>query len=265
MGLLSKGGQSGRWSRPRSDVHHKHPRRVVRKPISRLARIVAGLRAHYGRLAPPPAATAFEFVLWEKVAYLAPDERRGRAFAALRTRIGLTPQAILDADPDVLREVAALGGSVEIEGRAQRMHDAAKLVIKEFDGSLDNALVLPLRDAKRALQRIYGIGEPGAEKILLLTRSHMVLGLESNGARVLVRMGYGVEHKNYSTMYKSVCDATRPELVLDFDWLIDAHVLLRHHGQELCKTSAPRCDFCPVREDCAYDQNRRKIRPPESR
>ena len=72
---------------------------MARKPVSRLARVVAGLQTHYGPLAPPPATGAFELILWEKVAYLATDERRASAFAALRTRAGLTPEAILDA-PD---------------------------------------------------------------------------------------------------------------------------------------------------------------------
>jgi len=63
----------------------------------RLHRVIARLIEQHGRQAPPPANTAFALVLWEKVAYLAPDERRARAFEMLRTRVGLTPQAILAA------------------------------------------------------------------------------------------------------------------------------------------------------------------------
>src|SRR6185437_12088240 len=117
---------------------------------------------------------------------------------------------------------------------------------------LDSVLQRPFAEAKRALQRIYGIGEPGAEKILLLTRAHRVLPLDSNGARTLVRVGYGVDHKNYSTMYRTVRDATASELADDFDWLIDAHLLLRQHGQEVCKTSAPLCESCQLRKLCQH-------------
>ena len=31
-----------------------------------------------------------------------------------------------------------------------------------------------------------------------------------------------------------------------------AHVLFRRHGQEICKRSAPRCELCPLRGDCAW-------------
>jgi endonuclease III len=224
----------------------------------RLHRIVAQLLKQHGRQAPPPADTAFALVLWEKVAYLAPDDRRAEAFEMLRKRVGLTPQAILAAKLSVLCEIVAVGGKVEVNKRAAHMQDAAAIVVDEFGGSLDNVLRLPHRDAMRALQRIYGIGEPGAERILLLMRAQRVLPLDSNGARTMVRLGYGEDHRNYSTMYRSVRDAAAKELRDDFDWLIDAHLLLRRHGQEVCKTSAPRCEMCSVRADCAYAARERR-------
>ena len=228
---------------------------AARKP-ARLERIVERLDAQHGRQAPPPADSAFALVLWEKVAYLAPDDRRAAAFELLRDRVGLTPDAILHASPRMLREIVAAGGKVGVEERAQRMQDAAALVIDEFGGSLDSVLALPLADAKRALQRIYGIGEPGAERILLLMRAQRVLPLDSNGARTMVRLGYGSDHRNYSTMYRSVREAASRELRSDIDWLIDAHLLLRRHGQEVCRTSAPRCEACSVRSMCAYAKGR---------
>jgi endonuclease III len=223
---------------------------------SKLAGIVDVLLAHYGKQAPPPAATAFELVLWEKVAYLVDDSKRARAFEMLRSRVGLTPQAVIDAHPNLLHECASLGGGVGVPERVLQMRRAAEYVITEWDGNLDTATELPVREAKRALQKIYGIGEPGAEKILLLTRRHKLLGLDSNALRTLLRLGYGSDHKSYTTMYRSVVDAVAPELVDDFDWLISAHVLLRHHGRQICKTTEPYCEMCPLHTRCAYARSR---------
>jgi len=130
------------------------------------------------------------------------------------------------------------------------MRESAEIVIGEFDGRLENATKLPLPEARRALQKFPGIAQPGADKILVLTRAHKVLALDSNGLRVLVRLGYGADDKNYTKMYKSAVAAAEAELAHDFDALIDAHLLLRHHGQELCKTSTPRCTACPLKKDC---------------
>jgi endonuclease-3 len=221
---------------------------------SKLARVVAALREQHGAVAAPPTTNAFELLLWEYVAYLATDDRRGAAFNALRRRVGLTPQAILEAKLAVLHDIAASGGGTAVDDRVRHMQDAAAIVVDEFDGSLDAVLSLPLPDAMRALQRFHGIGEPGAERILLLTRSQALLPLDSNGARVLVRIGYGVDHKSYTAMYRSVREATRPEIVSDVEWLIDAHVVLRRHGQEICRRSSPRCDSCAARAMCAHAQ-----------
>jgi endonuclease-3 len=98
--------------------------------------------------------------------------------------------------------------------------------------------------------RIYGIGEPGAEKILLFTGSHAVMGLDSNGLRVLTRLGYGTAAKSYTTTYRSATAAALPELGSKIDSLVEANLLLRTHGQTVCKTSAPRCGACVIREDC---------------
>ena len=46
------------------------------------------------------------------------------------------------------------------------------------------------------------IGEPGAEKILLFSGVLAVLALDSNGVRVLVRLGVGEERKSYAATYK---------------------------------------------------------------
>jgi endonuclease-3 len=222
----------------------------------RLQRVVSELAEFHGAQATPAGKNAFELILWEKVAYLADDEKRARAFAALKRKVGTTPEAVATAKLSTLREVSAIGGAVGVEERARRMQEAAQLVIGEFDGDLDAALAKSPADGRKALRRFYGIGEPGADKILLLTHSHAVLPLDSNAARVLLRIGYGTDNKNYSTMYRSVVDAARPEVLPAFDWLIDAHLLLRRHGQAICKTNAPRCEACVVRRDCAFARAR---------
>ena len=52
---------------------------------SRLAKVRRKLLAHHGE--PPALAPVgpFEMILWEQVAYLADDERRGQAFERLAT------------------------------------------------------------------------------------------------------------------------------------------------------------------------------------
>jgi endonuclease III len=134
---------------------------------------------------------------------------------------------------------------------AEKLLAIAKIAYEEFDSDLRSVLKKPLPQAKKALKKFPGIGDPGAEKILLLTGSYPVMALDSNGLRVLCRVGFA-EQKNYSATYRLVQDAIREQLPRDYDSLIRAHQLVRQHGQELCKRSKPRCTECPVRDSCNY-------------
>ena len=220
-----------------------------------LQQIVSQLAKHYGQPGAPITTDPFELILLENIAYLVSDERREEAFAILREHPGTKPHQILSASNDDLLKATKLGG-MHPEQRVSRLREIALIAMNEFEGDLKPALRLPLPKAKQALRKFPSIGEPSAEKILLFTRSYPILGVDSNGLRVLVRLGFGEEKKNYSATYRSVQEAITDQLKKDYGWLINAHVLLRQHGKELCKTNRPLCEKCPVRKSCAYFQTR---------
>lgn len=217
--------------------------------------IVTKLRKFYGPPQPPKITEALELILWENVAYLADDEKRAVAFAALKKRVGTRANQIFKASQQELENITRLGGIVP-ELRAQRLRQIAETVLFIFKDDLAAELKKPLLQAKKSLKRFPAIGDPGAEKILMLTRSYPVLALESNGLRVLLRLGFAEERKSYAASYRGVQQALAGHLPADYDALIAAHQLLRQHGQELCKRSRPLCDAgCPLTAACRYYQN----------
>jgi len=215
-----------------------------------LPRILAALEKLYGRPRPPAVTDPLEMILHENVAYLTDDDRRARAWEAFRKRIGTTPEKILAAPRAELVEIARAG--ILPAERVEKIREIASLAIEEFGGDLDRALDERPADAKQILKRFPSIGDPGAEKILLFSRREAVLALDSNGLRVLLRLGFGTEQKSYAASYRSAQSAAMEELETGFDGLIRAHQLLRRHGQELCRRTHPRCDACPLRRDCPY-------------
>ena len=193
-------------------------------------------------------------ILWENVAYLVDDDRRFAVFEMLRKRVGLSPRAILSAPHELLLEIARSGG-MHPEHRVERLRDIARMTLDEHGGDLRTVLKLPLPKARAALGRYPGIGGPGAEKVLLFCGGPPLLALESNGLRVLLRLGYGEEKVNYSATYRSVQEAAATEMGTSRDQLAAAHLLLRRHGQDLCKRSDPRCEECPLSPACRFYQN----------
>ena len=216
------------------------------------SKLVDNLQQHYGSPAPPPSTDALELIIWENIAYLASDKRRAEAFAMLKQTIGTLPEQILAAQHSALAAIAKAGILRDVS--AEKLLSIAKIAYEEFDSDLRAVLKKPLPQAKKALKRFPSIGDPGAEKILLFTRSYPVMALDSNGLRVLCRVGFAEEQKNYSVTYRLAQDAIRGQLPKDYDSLIRAHQLLRQHGQELCKRSKPRCAECPLSDGCNYSR-----------
>ena len=209
------------------------------------------LAAVYGEPPRAPDRGLYELVLLENVAYLTDDAQRSAAFRALARGIGTRPEAIAAA-PDAALE-AVTGHGILAPHQAEKLRTIARLSIDDFGGDLDAAVrPLGLRQAKRALMKFPSIGEPGAEKILLFARFHAVLGLESNGVRVLARVGLVAEAKSYSATYRAVQQLGAPFVDFGMEWLIRAHQLLRQHGQELCKRNRPLCERCPLSDACAF-------------
>jgi endonuclease III len=222
------------------------------KPTIAFGKLIDKLEQHYGAPAPPPSTDPVELVIWENIAYLASDKRRAEAFDTLKRTIGTLPEQILTAKHSALAAIGKAGILPDVS--AEKLLTIAKIAYEEFDSDLRAVLQKPLPQAKKGLKRFPSIGDPGAEKILLFTRSYPVMALDSNGLRVLCRVGFAEEQKNYSATYRLIQNAIRGQLPKDYDSLIRAHQLLRQHGQELCKRSNPRCAECPLSNACDYNR-----------
>ena len=210
---------------------------------------VDALRRHYGSPEQLPTADPFELILLENVAYLASPARRREAFELLRRTIGTDPIAILAADSQALEQVTARG--ILKSTFAAKLRECAIIAVDDFGGNLGPVIRGPLESAKRALQSFPGIGEPGAEKILLFSGQQALLAPDSNGLRVLARLGLLREERTYAQTYAASREVAK-DLMADPGVMQEAHLLLQQHGQTLCKRSVPLCEACPLAPVCAY-------------
>jgi endonuclease-3 len=226
--------------------------RPARRSISRwpLHEVVTRLERHYGKPAPLRATDPFAMVLWECCAYLVDDARRRRVYDRLVKATGADPALIAAMKPGALAELIAEDGGMRPPMRAEKLQRAANLVLDLGRADLRALCRTDPAKARRLLVKFPNIGEPGADKILMVAGSLATLAPESNAARVLVRLGFGKDDSRYDRMYRSVMEATAPEVPEDGAGRLRAHQLLRRHGQTLCKTAAPRCGECPLAPRC---------------
>ncbi len=127
------------------------------------------LLTFYGRPPRPPAVDPFELVIWENCAYLVDDARRATAFKRLQRAVGLKPAAILATPLPALADIIKEGG-MHAARRAEKLHTAADIALDIGTAELRRAIKRSPEEAKQLLRRFPGIGEPGADKILLLCR-----------------------------------------------------------------------------------------------
>lgn len=233
-----------------------------KKTGTRLGGILQALRSYYGKPEPPAVTDPLEQILFENVAYLASDARRMEAFRSLKQRTGLKPAKILALSPATLQEIARRG--ITPAATAEKLREIAAIVLDEFGGDLSGVLGGTPEEARKALKKFPSIGDPGAERILLFSGAVPVLALDSNGLRVLIRLGFGKEDRSYAKSYRSAQAAAQVQLPGDCGVLIKAYQLLRRHGQELCKTKYPRCEACPVRAECVYFRTASRRHEPET-
>jgi endonuclease-3 len=225
----------------------------------RLPKLLATLERLYGAPDPPHPTDPYEMILHNNCGYPATDASCRKGFDALKSEVGLRPDEILAAPDRKLAGLMRLGGIVP-DVRAARLKEIAALVKHTYGGDLGAVLKKPLPEARKALKKFPTIGDPGADKILLFTRTAPIAAVPSNCLHVPLRLGLGEERKNWAASYRSAQEAIRAELPADCDALLRAYLLLKRHGQELCKRSRPLCGSCPVSADCPWYQAMRPSR-----
>ena len=215
---------------------------------ARLGEVIAAFERHYGTPPRPPVHEPFEQVLHENAAYLVDDARRLETFRALKKQVGASPEAIHAASRERLIAAIAQGG-MKPPLRAEKLERAAAIALG-LDAPLKSLVKRPLAEARKVLRRFPGVGAPVADRMLLFAGAHPVFAVDSNGLRVLTRLGYAKEQPSYEKTYREALGAVGPELPNGIAPLVAAHQFLRRHGQELCRRAEPLCAECPLRASC---------------
>ena len=103
--------------------------------------------------------------------------------------------------------------------------------------------------------------DPGADRILLFGGISPVAAIPSNCPHVLVRIQLGRERENYGRTYTEAQGIVTAEVPAKLDARIRAYLLLKCHGQQVCKRNNPKCSVCPVARSCAFFAGKMRGRP----
>lgn len=229
--------------------------------MPRLDQLLDTLGAFYGQQQPGWPLDPYLFLVWWHCGYPASDAACRKGWESLTSRIGTDPDRLLSANPAKLALALKPGGLVP-ELRAMRLKEIAERVQKEFGGDLQAALSrMTIAQVRASLKKFPGIADPGADRILLFGGISPVAAVPSNCTHVLVRIEHGQERENYGHNYRGAQQLIAAALPAKFDARIRAYLLLKCHGQTLCKRTNPKCSACPVSASCAFFAGKMRARP----
>jgi endonuclease III len=236
---------------------------MTKSPIP-VATLLDDLESFYGSQKPSWPTDPYLFLVWWHCGYPASDVACAKGWTSLTKSVGVTPEKLLAASPEKLAAALKSGGMVP-ELRALRLKEIAMRVQDQLDGDLRNALSGSLANARRELRKFPNIANPGVDRILLFAHIAPIAAIPSNCPHVLVRILLGRERENYGVNYREAQNAIESQTPVTFDARTRAYLLLKHHGQETCKRTNPKCDQCPVNAKCAYFSGKHRGRPPASK
>jgi endonuclease-3 len=229
--------------------------------MPRLTDILDTLESYYGKQRSNAPSDPYEFLVWWHCGYPASEERCAKGWQSLSSQIGIAPKQLLTA------KTAALDGALQAGGmvptiRAARLKEIAGRVQDEFAGDLRRALSrLSPSEARTTLKSFPGIGNPGADRILLFGMFSAVAAVPSSCPHVLLRLEQGSDGDKYAATYaaaRSMLEA----LPATFGPRIRAYLLVNRHGHELCKRTKPACTRCPLEAKCAFVKRTSKHQAP---
>src|SRR5271165_6538285 len=220
--------------------------------MSDLEDLLNTLESFYGVQEPGWPTDPYLFLVWWHCGYPASDAACAKGWAALEKAVGVTPEQLLAANPAKMAAALRAGGMVP-ELRAMRLKEIAERVEKEFGGDLLEGLKgLSISKVRAALKTFSNIADPGADRILLFGGISPVAAVPSNCPYVLVRIRLGRERENYGVTYKEAQGLIAEGVAAKFDARARAYLLLKVHGQKVCKAKNPKCGECVVSGECAY-------------
>jgi endonuclease III len=210
------------------------------------------LERHYGEQRAIWPSDPYLFLVWWNCGYPASDAACAKGWDALQHAVGVKPDEILAAETSALTRALKTGGIVP-EVRAERLKEVADRVLEEFGGDLGAALkTLPAAKARAVLKSFSGIADPGADRILLFGRITPIAAVPSASPQVLLRICDGQASDNYTRNYKRAQEFIETSIPKSFEALTRTYMLLKVHGEQICKRSNPLCSRCPLQISCAF-------------
>jgi len=193
---------------------------------------------------PKPMGRPFEVLVQTILSQNTSDVNSGRAFASLREKVGVTPEALGAADSRAIGDAIRVGGLYNI--KAKRIRELARGVMARYPDGLSILSSLDDGGVRAALAGFKGVGPKTVDIVLDFSLGRDVVPVDTHVDRVSKRMGYALHKAGYEEVRSSL------EAAIPMGRRLEGHISLILHGRRICKAQRPLCGSCAVSSSCAF-------------
>jgi endonuclease-3 related protein len=216
---------------------------ALRVPRRNLLRIYLKLLARYGHAGWWPGKTPFEVSLGAILTQNTAWSNVERTLSALRARGLLSFGALRPLPPSRLAPLLRPSGTFRV--KARRVAAFLRFLEREYGGRVEAMAAEPLRDLRRNLLTVNGIGPETADSIALYAAGHASFVVDAYTRRIFIRLGLLRGGEPYGHVQR-LFEAGLPR---DARLYNDYHAQIVRLAKEACR-ARPRCAACPLGDEC---------------
>lgn len=152
---------------------------------------------------------------------------------------GNTPEEISKMSESELSEIIKSCGLYRT--KSKNIIKTCELLIADYSGNVP--------ETREELMKLHGVGRKTANVVLSHAFGKPAFAVDTHVQRVSNRIGLAVSNSPQKTEIQLM------ENIAESDWG-EAHLWLIHHGRKVCTARKPKCDSCPINNECHYFNNK---------
>lgn len=180
-------------------------------------------------------ATPFEMLVAVILSAQCTDERVNKTTPSIFSKYK-TPEDFDKMPLETLEELIHPCGFYK--NKAKNIKLTARKIIEDFDGKVP--------DTMEDLLTLPGVGRKTSNVVMLEAfNKPQGIAVDTHAKRLSNRIGFS----NEQTPEKIEQDLLR---LFPYEYLKDINHLLIYHGRAICTARSPKCDECPIKENCKF-------------
>jgi endonuclease-3 related protein len=191
-----------------------------------------------------PADDIFEVIVGAILTQQASWRNVEKTIKNLKEHKVLNPEGLHRLDVKKLEELIRPSGFYRV--KARRLKSFVDFLFEKYDGRLEKLFSLSMKELRKELLSINGIGNETADSILLYSAGKPSFVVDAYTIRIFSRLGLLKEKE-----YDRVKEFFENNLPREVELYKEYHALIVELGKNVCKTK-PKCFLCPLDKWCNY-------------